>query len=181
MTIIVRFISRRTSAQRPTKLTTRAPADELEEDVLQRRVAVAGDERRLLFERHELAVIDDADAVAEHLDFFEVMRGHDDGHAAGIDATQELPQLETQFDVHARGRLVEDEQLRFVHECASEGETSLHASRKHERHDASFVGELETFEQLMRARTRLRHPHTIVAALIEEDLFDREIAVEVEL
>jgi hypothetical protein len=58
------------------------------------------------------AVVDDGDAVAQFLGFFEIMRGEHDGDAAGVQLADIVPQLLAQFDVDARRRLVEHEDRR---------------------------------------------------------------------
>src|SRR5271167_4737979 len=96
----VRLNSRRTMVAKPIQLLIAAvPADELQEHFLKRSLAVLRDQRVLVLERDELPMIDDADARAQQFDLFEVVRGQEDGHAAGVDALQERPELDAQFDV----------------------------------------------------------------------------------
>src|SRR5580658_6737606 len=120
ITIMVRLSSRRTKVFRPTQLPMRAPPDQLEKHGFERAVAVLGRQLDLVVEGAQPPAVDDADALAEPLHLFEVMRRHDDRHASGVDPREELPELDAQLDIQACGRLVEDEHLRPVDERARE-------------------------------------------------------------
>ena len=80
------------------------------------------------------AVGDDApmthqdDPVGEGVGLLEVVRGEDDGAPAlgvGVDG---LPEAAASLDVHACGRLIEDEQCRVAHERHGEAQALLLAS-----------------------------------------------------
>jgi len=148
---------------------------------LQRAFAVIGNERHFVLKRHQPAVIDDADAVAQHLDFLEVVRRHEDRHTARVDDLEEIPQFEAQLDVHARRRLVQNEQLWPVHERSRERKPALHAAREFEITCPPLVGEFKLVKQFACAWFRLRERHAIVAALIRKNLFDRKKAIEIKL
>ena len=66
----------------------------------------------------------------EALGFLHVGRGHEYAHAgpAGADAVDEFPELTPRQRVDARGRLVEDQQVRLVDQRAAEAELLLHAA-----------------------------------------------------
>src|SRR5471032_1697657 len=125
-------------------LTTGAPPDKAEENVLKRSRAMACHQRHLVLERDEPAFVDDADALAEHLHFFEIVRRHENRHAVGIDRAQEIPQFESQLHVHAGRGLVEYEQSRTMDERAREREPALHTARELQRRGTALVGELES-------------------------------------
>ena len=54
----------------------------------------------------------------------------------------------TRLWVEAGGRLVEHQNLRFVDQCASDGQTTLHTARKRFGFDISLLFELGKGEQL---------------------------------
>ena len=66
---------------------------------------------RLVFHQYQLAAIDDADAVGHLLGFLDVMRGQDDGDAAGAQLTHHLPHVAAQFHVDAGRGFVEEQYL----------------------------------------------------------------------
>src|ERR1700680_1504547 len=76
----------------------------------------------------DVAVVDDRDVAAQVLGLFQIMRGEDDGGTAGVDVAQELPHRASDLDVDAGGRLIEDQQLRLVHQRARDHEPALHAA-----------------------------------------------------
>src|SRR6202022_3859344 len=104
MVIMVRLNSRRISVNSPIQLDTHAPPDEREEDFLERLVGMLRHELFFAFEGYRAPVVYDADAFAQRLDLFQIMRRHEDGHAIRIDLAQKVPKFEAQFDVHARRR-----------------------------------------------------------------------------
>ena len=73
--------------------------------------------------------VDDGDVAAEVLGFLEIVRGEDDGDALLIESAQEIPHRAADLDVDARRRLIEDEQLRLVHQGARDHQPALHAAR----------------------------------------------------
>ena len=75
-------------------------------------------------------MIDDPDAVGEHVGFLEVLRGQEDGDAVVARQPVDLgPQRRPALDVEARGRLVEEEHARPVDERHREVEAPLHPAR----------------------------------------------------
>src|SRR5579864_6596096 len=108
---------------------------------------MAGDELGFVLQRDELTVIDDADAVAQCLNFLKIVRRHENRHATRIDGLEKIPQLQTQLDVHACRGFVQDQQAWLVDERACQRETPLHAARKLEVAVASLVRKLELLQQ----------------------------------
>ena len=89
----------------------------------------AGLQRGRRIERHQLAVIDDGDAVAQAVGFVHVVRGDQDGErAAVLDLGQHLPDGDARDGIEAGGRLVEEEDLRAVHQAARDLQTAPHAA-----------------------------------------------------
>jgi hypothetical protein len=75
----------------------------------------------------DLAAVDDADAVGEHVGLLEVLGREEDGHAVAGQAADLVPQRGTALRVQARGGLVEEQQARAVHEREAEIQAALHA------------------------------------------------------
>src|SRR5262249_11956624 len=68
----------------------------------------------------------------EALRLVHIRRGNDDAHlrTPGADIADQLPELSARERVYARGRFIEDEQIRIVNQCAAEAELLLHAAGK---------------------------------------------------
>ena len=69
----------------------------------------------------DLAVVDDPDAVGEHVGLLEVLRGEKDRHAVAGEPAHLVPQRGAALWVEAGGRLVEEQQPRTVHERQRRG------------------------------------------------------------
>ena len=92
--------------------------------------AVARQERLLVLHHEEPPAVDDADAVGELLRLLEVVGREHDGGPALAQAPHVAPERAAQLDVHAGGRLVEEEHARLVHERLADEEPPLHAARE---------------------------------------------------
>ena len=81
---------------------------------------------------HQHAAIGHGHQVLESLGLFHVSRGHQHRHVRPLaaQAFDQGPELAARERVHARGRLVEDEQIRVVHQGAAQGHLLLHATRQ---------------------------------------------------
>jgi hypothetical protein len=119
--------------------------------------------------------------VAELLGLLEVVRGEEDRGALGVYALDVVPQLEPQLHVHARGRLVEDQQARPVHQRPGEDQSALHPARQRARALVPLRRERERVEQLAGALAALLARHPEVAAVVVERLLARQEPVEVEV
>ena len=82
----------------------------------------------LVLDQDELALVDDADAIGHLLGLFDVVRGEDDGDAALAQASHQLPHVAAQLNVDAGGRLVEEQDLRFVRQRLGDHHAPLHAA-----------------------------------------------------
>ena len=83
-------------------------------------------------QRHEFAVVDDGDAVAELVGLVHVMGGDQDGQVAlALEAREHLPHGDARDRVEAGGRLVEKEDLRLVHQAARDFQPAPHAAGEH--------------------------------------------------
>lgn len=74
-----------------------------------------------------MAVVDDADAVAELLGLLHVVRGVDDCEARRPKIPDALQDGVPTLRVNADGRLVEDEKAGSVEQAGADVEPSLHA------------------------------------------------------
>src|SRR5262249_37065206 len=86
---------------------------------------------------------------------------------------------ETQLDVDPGGRFVEDQQPRPMHERARQGQAPLHAAGQLGIEHLRLLGQAEPLEQLVGALVYRRALQSIVSGLIDQDVADREIAIEV--
>ena len=87
----------------------------------------------LLLDDDQLPLVDDADPVGHLLRLVDVVRGQDDGDAAGAQPPHERPHVAPELDVHAGGRLVEEQNLRLVRQRLGDHHPALHPPG--ERHD----------------------------------------------
>ena len=161
---------RRTCARSPNSCTSSTPgsrlsasiggrapsADDFEHDPGKR-----GLQRRRLVERHHGAFVQQRDAAAA-LGLVEVRGGHDDGQPRREELRQQLPELAARYRVHARRRLVEEQEPGPVDQRAGERELLLHAARQAvgataaERRQLGHVE--ETVALLARSRERRESP-----------------------
>src|SRR4051794_30921467 len=102
-----------------------------------RAVAVHFDDLRLDVLGDELArrafgnlapVVDDCNSVAKTLGFIHEVRRQEKRPAFTREAAKPLPDEMPRLRIETRGRLVEKDELRIVHQRASERETPLHAA-----------------------------------------------------
>ena len=77
------------------------------------------------------------------------MRGQDDGHALGAQPAHHLPHVLAQLDVDAGGRLVEEEDARFVRQRFGDHQPALHAAGQGHDLVVAFVPERKLSEYLL--------------------------------
>ena len=135
----------RQRAQRLERLALR-PREDLDDGARQ---ALAERLRRV--DHEQPAVREQRDARAP-LGLVEVRRRHDDGDALGEELGQQLPELAARHRVHARRRLVEQDDLRLVDERAGERELLLHAARQPVGQPVAERRELRHVEQAVAPR-----------------------------
>ena len=106
----------------------------------------------LLLDHDQLALVDHADAVGHLLGLVDVVGGQDDGDAAFAQAPHQRPHVAAQLDVHARGRLVEKQDLRLVRQRLGDHHAALHAARQ--RHDlvVALVPQRQVAQHLLDVR-----------------------------
>ena len=78
--------------------------------------------------RNDLTMVDDRDLIAEFLRLFQIVGRQDDGCAGLVQRAHIGPELAAQLHVHARGRLIQDQNRRCMDQCFRHHETSLHAA-----------------------------------------------------
>src|ERR1035441_2361220 len=129
----------------------------------------------------DAALVDDRDVAAQALGLFQVVRGQDDRSAPGIDVAQKIPHRAPYLDIHARSRLIEDQQARLVHERARDHEPSLHAAREPARGTVPLVPELQLPQIALGTRSRLGTLDAVEAGLVHHDGHRALELVEVQL
>src|ERR1019366_4293264 len=115
----------------------------------------------------DAALVDDRDVAAQALGLFQVVRGQDDRSAPGIDVAQKIPHRAPYLDIHARSRLIEDQQARLVHEPA--------------RGTVPLVPELQLPQIALGTRSRLGTLDAVEAGLVHHDGHRALELVEVQL
>src|SRR4028119_595174 len=131
--------------------------------------------------RDDLAAVDKRYLLAERLGLFQVVRREQDGHPAAVQLPDVAPQAVAQLDVNTRGRLVEEEDLRVVHEGPGEHHAPLHPAGEGVRPLVPLLDEAEPFEQLRSLVFGLLLRDAVVAGVEDEDLLDGKELVEVYL
>ena len=106
------------------------------------------------------------------------MRGQQHRTALTIQPGDELPQRLAQLDVDTRGRFVQHDHLRAMHQRLRHQHATLHTARELAHIDIGFVGQAEVFQQLvdpviiaMNAEIAALDPHQF--AHIEERIEDQ--------
>ena len=75
----------------------------------------------------DLALVDDGDPVAEQLDLFHVVAGVDDAHAAlAVQLEHAFEDVVAALRIDAYGGLIQEEQLRLVHQSSGDVHAALH-------------------------------------------------------
>src|SRR5579862_3327757 len=183
MILRLRTISRFTSVQSPMAFAD-ASTDmliprQLEEYVLQRRAL--GDELfgRLL--RDDAPFANDRDALAELFGLFEIMCRQEDRQAVAVERAQPLPQFETQFHVDPGGRLVQNQQMRFVNQGPRERKPTLLAARNLRILKMRVRRKTKSLEQHVRSFRDRAAAQSVVSCRENEHVAQREIAIEIVL
>src|SRR5215210_3538566 len=87
-----------------------------------------GDERPRGALSDGASVVYDRDPVAQPLGFVHVVGGEQDGSAVRFEAVDQIPELSAGLRVQARGRLIQEQELRVAHQRAGEGQALLLAA-----------------------------------------------------
>ncbi len=101
-------------------------------------------------------VVDDRDPVGEHVRLLEVLRGEEDGHTVLAGQARDLlPQVRAALRVEPRGRLVEEQDARGVHERERQVEPALHPARVATNAAVGRVEQAHPLEQGVATRASL--------------------------
>jgi hypothetical protein len=80
-------------------------------------------------ELNDATAVDDADATTQQVGLFEVLRREEDRHPElVVEPSHLVPHAGAADGIEPRGRLVEEEDLRVVHQRSHEVEPPLHAA-----------------------------------------------------
>ena len=126
-------------------------------------------------------MVDDRDVLADVLDQLELVAGEEDGGAAGRLVAEHLRERAHRDRVEAGERLVEDEQLRLVHQRRRELRPLLVAVRELLDLRVGAVGETEPLQPVAPPRRAPRASQSVQAAEVGELLADRHPRVEAAL
>ena len=96
-----------------------------------------------------LAVVHDADAVAELVGLLHVVRGQEDRLAVGVQLAEDLPQGDAALRVEAGGGLVEEQDGRAVHDRPGHHQPLRHAAGERHHRRLGPLGQVELHEQLV--------------------------------
>lgn len=99
----------------------------------------------------------------------------------GIQLFQEAPHRTAQLDIHPGGRLIEDQQLRLMHQRASDHQAALHAAGQHAGALVALAPQIQLIEVFFGARHRFTPRDAVVTRLVHHDLQHGLERVEVEL
>ncbi|MNM11475.1 hypothetical protein D3C81_216370 [compost metagenome] len=126
-------------------------------------------------------MVDDADVAAQLLSLFQVVGGEDDGDALLVQLGEEAPHRAAQLDIHPGGGFVQDQQTRFVDQCAGNHQTPLHAAGQRTRLHITFVPQAQLGQVLLGALLGQLGRDAVVAGLGDDDVEGLFELVEVEL
>lgn len=98
------------------------------------------------------------------------MRREDDSCSAFIEFSEEVIHLSPELYIHARCRLIEDEDIRIVHERTSDHQSALHPTRERTGLTISLFPETESTQVLLSVRRRFTTVDTVVARLSDDDI-----------
>src|SRR6185503_15176474 len=121
-----------------------------------------GNHGRRIAVGHELALVQDDDAVGERAHHVHLVLDQQDGLVAlRLDGADQVEDHRHFVDAHARGRLVEHEHFRLEREQDRHFELALVAVRQRRRGEVRLVGQRDALEEVARAAGQLdvRAPH----------------------
>lgn len=98
------------------------------------------------------------------------MRREYDGRSAFIEFSEEVIHLSPELYIHARCRLIEDEDIRIMHERTSNHESALHPTRERASLAISLFPETESTQVLLGVRSCFMTVDTVVARLSDDDV-----------
>src|SRR5271169_5212674 len=114
-------------------------------------------------DRDEFAFAQDSQAVAQPLRLFHVVRRIKDGVAVIAQAANDFQDLLTRLRVNARGRLVEQNELRLMYQRNREIQAALHAAGKYADLSVAVRIQAHQCQQLVGALAQVGLLHSINA------------------
>ncbi len=121
-------------------------------------------------------MVQERDPLAKGLRFLKVVRRENDGVALRVEFAHEVPEAVPQLHVHARRRLVQDDDRGLVHERLADQDSPLHAARKSRHFFVRLVRQAELFQQFVNPRVIFQE--AVVPALLAQDLPHGEEGIE---
>jgi hypothetical protein len=128
-----------------------------------------------------LALLDDADLVAQGLGDLEDVGRHEDGAAAGDDPAQDVLEQASARRVEAHGRLVQKQDLGLVQEGSGQDALLPHAVRVAAHQLVSRPFEVGHLEKLPRTPVRLVMGHPVDVPHEAQELLGRKLLEELRL
>ena len=98
-------------------------------------------------ERHQLAAVDDRDAVGQLLGLIHEVRREQHGRSARPKRADDVPGVAPRLRVHGGGRLVEEDQLRSTDQRQRQAQALLLAARQLAEARARHIAQLKLIEQ----------------------------------
>ena len=126
-----------------------------------------------------LAADDDGHAIADHLDVGEDVGREEDGAALGVQLDDQVAHLLAADGIEPGHRFVEDDQLRIAHQRLRDPDPLQHALGELAQGPAARVVEADARDQAIGAAASLRRRHVAQRADEIQELFRREVIVEV--
>ena len=127
----------------------------------------------------DAAAVHDHEAIAELLGLVHVMRGQDQGDAVALELEQPLPQQVASLGIEARGRFVQQQDLRVVDQRPGDGEPPAHSSGQGVDAVSCLVGQPGEVEQTFGPLPHHCPGQPEVPAVDQQVLPDSEFGVEV--
>ena len=129
-------------------------------------------------QRHQIAVIDDGDAVAELVGFFHVVRGEQHGEVArGFELVQHLPHGDARDGIEAGGGLVEKKDVRIVHQAARDLKPPPHAAGKRFGLRVAPLDEVDGLEHFLDVLLALGARNAVELGVDDQILFEGQILI----
>ena len=126
----------------------------------------------------DLAAIDDGDALAPPLRFLEVVRREHDRHTGPLELGQHLVDPLPALRINADRRLVEQDELRLMHEAAGDVEPAAHAAGEALDGLARSLDEIRPLERPRDARGQVGFRNAVQPAEHLEVLARREQRID---
>ena len=139
---------------------------------------VLGDELARAPLGDDLRLVHDHEAVAQLLGLVHVVGRQDQRHALLLEPVQAVPEQVPRLRVEARGRLVEQQQVRLVDEAPGDRQAPLHPARERLHLVARALRQLHEVEELVHALPDHRPRQVEVPTVDRQVLADGQLHVQ---